>query len=142
MAATTVDSDNQLSVSLDNSGVDDNDSISSAETTNNYSHTSIMAIINSIYFKEVQTKSLFDYGFYTARQIYDDLSTHLPQLHDHVTFGASSKMIIDSNFGPRTSVRVNGKPVKGRHLYKIKDSATGNINETTSAFRQDLDNHG
>ncbi|ORE18676.1 hypothetical protein BCV71DRAFT_243302 [Rhizopus microsporus] len=130
LPATTVDSDNQLSVSLDNSGVDDNDSISSAETTNNYSHTSIMAIINSIYFKEVQTKSLFDYGFYTARQIYDDLSTHLPQLHDHATFGASSKMIIDSNFGPRTSVRVNGKPVKGRHLYKIKDILVGYVRKS------------
>ncbi|KAI9008466.1 hypothetical protein CLU79DRAFT_710834 [Phycomyces nitens] len=154
MEATGVNSDNQISISLDISGVDDNnkgknevnnddnDSISSAETSENYSRTSIMALTNSLYFKEVQTKSLFDYGFYTTRHIYDDLTTHLPRLHNLVTFGAFSKLITDANFGPRTSARVNGKPVKGRLLYKIKDIALGKINETTPAFRQELDNRG
>ncbi|KAL0097045.1 hypothetical protein J3Q64DRAFT_1045095 [Phycomyces blakesleeanus] len=59
-----------------------------------------------------------------------------------VTFGAFSKLITDANFGTKTSARVNGKHVKGRQLYKIKDSAKGNTNETTSAFRKELANRG
>ncbi|KAI8379530.1 uncharacterized protein BYT42DRAFT_330231 [Radiomyces spectabilis] len=122
--------------------IDDNESISSTETTENYSRTSLMTMLNSLYFKEVRTKGLFDYGFYTARQMYDDLTTHMPRLHEFVKFTAFSKWITDANFGPRTCVRLDDKPVKGRHLYKIKDSAAGKINETTSAFRQELENRG
>ncbi|KAL0095756.1 hypothetical protein F4703DRAFT_1086533 [Phycomyces blakesleeanus] len=78
----------------------------------------------------------------TEFPIYDDLKTHLPRLHKAVTFGAFSKLITDANFGTKTSARVNGKHVKGRQLYKIKDSAKGNTNETTSAFRKELANRG
>ncbi|KAI8968981.1 hypothetical protein BDF20DRAFT_838957 [Mycotypha africana] len=155
VTATNINNDNQLNVSLDIGGVADydnmgeetamiadNDSISSAEATENYSRSSIIAILKSLYYQNVQTKSLFDYGFHTTRQIYDDLTTHLPRLHSLVTFETFSKWITDAEFGPRVSARKNGKPVKGRQLYKVRESAAGVLTETSSALRQELNNRG
>ncbi|ORE12256.1 hypothetical protein BCV71DRAFT_282777, partial [Rhizopus microsporus] len=133
VAATAVN--NPQSNICNNKGENEVDNVNNDSASENYSRTSIMAIINSLYFKKVQAKSLFDYGFYTTRQIYDGLTTYLPRLHDRVTFGAFSKLITGANFRPKISTRMNDKPVNDRQLYKIKENAVGNINETTSAFR-------
>ncbi|CAO3703038.1 unnamed protein product [Rhizopus stolonifer] len=52
------------------------------------------------------------------------------------------KLIKDKDFGERVSKRVEGKNIKGRMLYKLKDNAIGNLVESTSTFRTEINNDG
>lgn len=52
------------------------------------------------------------------------------------------KLIKGKDFGERVSKRVEGKIIKGRMLYKLKDNAVGNLVESASAFRKEINIDG
>ncbi|KAG0928826.1 hypothetical protein G6F57_013104 [Rhizopus arrhizus] len=94
------------------------------------------------FFKNTENKDLFDYVFYTTTDIYNNITKQLPRLPKFMNASKFGKLIKDKDFGKRVSKRVEGKNIKGRMLYKLKDNAIGNLVESTSAFRTEINNDG
>ncbi|KAI9471010.1 MAG: hypothetical protein EXX96DRAFT_586532 [Benjaminiella poitrasii] len=93
-----------------------------------------------MFFKNAENKDLFDYAFCTMTDIYNNITKQLPRPPEFLDTSKFGKLIKDKDFGERVSKRVEGKTIKGRMLYKLKDNAIGNLVETTSAFRTKINN--
>ncbi|KAG0738154.1 hypothetical protein G6F16_012388 [Rhizopus arrhizus] len=95
-----------------------------------------------MFFKNTENIDLFDCAFYTTTDIYNNITKQLPRLPKFMNASKFGKLIKDKDFGKRVSKRVEGKNIKGRMLYKLKDNAIGNLVESTSAFRTEINNDG
>ncbi|KAI9031025.1 hypothetical protein CLU79DRAFT_694733 [Phycomyces nitens] len=120
----------------------DHDSDSSADDSIVYNLQSLLSITRSMFFKNAENKNLFDYAFYTTTDVYNSITKQLPRLPKFMDVSKFGKLIKDKDFGERVSKRVEGKNIKGRMLYKLKDNAIGNLVEPTSAFRIEINNDG
>lgn len=138
--SNTVVSDNisDLSTNSNNNNNDNNDS--SADDSIVYNLQSLLSIAKSMFFKNAENKDLFDYDFCTTTDIYNNIIKQLPRLPKFITVSRFGKLIKDKDFGERVSKRVEGKIIKGRMLYKLKDNAIGNLVESTSAFCKEVNN--
>ncbi|KAG1501489.1 hypothetical protein G6F47_000764 [Rhizopus delemar] len=125
-----------------NNSDDSDDSDSSTGDSIVYNLQSLLSITKSMFFKNAENKDLFDYAFYTTTDIYNNITKQLPRLPKFMNASKFGKLIKDKDFGERVSKRVEGKNIKGRMLYKLKDNAIGNLVESTSAFRTEINNDG
>ncbi|KAI8391140.1 uncharacterized protein BYT42DRAFT_526494 [Radiomyces spectabilis] len=127
---------------LSNSNNDGEDSDDSTDGSTVYKLETLLHITKSIFFTDAENKELFDYGFYTTSDIYNAITKQLPRLHKFMNASKFGRLIKDNDFGERVSKRVDGKNLKGRMLYKIKDDAIGKLVESASAFRTEIKNVG
>lgn len=132
------DNISDLSTNSNNNNNDNNDS--SADDSIVYNLQSLLSIAKSMFFKNAENKDLFDYDFCTTTDIYNNIIKQLPRLPKFITVSRFGKLIKDKDFGERVSKRVEGKIIKGRMLYKLKDNAIGNLVESTSAFCKEVNN--
>ncbi|SAM02254.1 hypothetical protein [Absidia glauca] len=132
-------SDTTADINLDNSS-DDNESDSSTENSSTYSLQNLLAVTKSVFMKEAENKELFDFACYTTTDIYDSVKKQLPRLPEYAGVMKFGKLLKDQDFGPRMTIRVDGKTTKGRMLYKLRDSAIGNLMESAAAFRAEIAN--
>lgn len=95
-----------------------------------------------MFFKNTENIDLFDCAFYITTDIYNNITKQLPRLPKFMNASKFGKLIKDKDFGKRVSKRVEGKNIKGRMLYKLKGNAIGNLVESTSAFRTEINNDG
>ncbi|KAI8880903.1 hypothetical protein K501DRAFT_301408 [Backusella circina FSU 941] len=114
----------------------------SADDSIVYNLQSLLLITKSMFFKNAENEDLFDYAFYTTMDIYNNVTKQLPELPKFMNASKFGKLIKDKDFGERVSKRVEGKNIKGRMLYKLKDTAIGNLVESTSTFRTEINNNG
>ncbi|KAI9492215.1 hypothetical protein BDB00DRAFT_883568 [Zychaea mexicana] len=134
--SNTVVASDKFSDFSNNSNSNNSDaSDSSTDDSIVYNSESLLSIIKSMCFKNADNKEPFDYAFYTTTDIYNNVTKQLPRLPKFMN--ASNE-----DFGERISKRVEGNNIKGRMLYKLKDNAIGNLVESTSAFRTEINNDG
>ncbi|KAI9008954.1 hypothetical protein CLU79DRAFT_775994, partial [Phycomyces nitens] len=100
----------------------------------------LISVTKSMFFKNAENKDLFDYAFYTTTDIYNIITKQLPRLPKFINVARFGQLVKDKDFGERISKRVNGKKLKGRMLYKIKDSAIRSLMEATYVFRTEINN--
>ncbi|KAI8061808.1 uncharacterized protein B0P05DRAFT_599464 [Gilbertella persicaria] len=140
--SNVVASDNISGFNNNSKNDNSDDSDDSADDSIVYSLQSLLSITKSMFFKTAENKDIFDYAFYTTTDIYNNITKQLPQLPKFMDTTKFGKLIKDKDFGERVSKRVDGKNIKGRMLYKLKDNAIGNLVESTSAFRTEINNNG
>ncbi|KAI8971515.1 hypothetical protein BDF20DRAFT_995543 [Mycotypha africana] len=138
----TVASNESSDFNNDSNNNNNVDSDSSIDNSNVYSLQSILSITKSMFFKDAENEDLFDYAFYTTMDMYNNVAKQLPQLTKFMNGSKFGRLIKDEDFGKRISKRVEGKSIKGRILYKLKNNAIGSLVETTSAFRIEISNDG
>lgn len=105
-----------------NSNNNSDDSDGSTDDSTVYNLQTLLSITKSMFFKNAESKDLFDYAFYTTTDIYNNITEQLPVLK-FMKASKFGKLIKDKDFGKRISKRVDGKVIKGRMLYKLKDNA-------------------
>ncbi|KAI7863856.1 hypothetical protein BDF14DRAFT_1884826 [Spinellus fusiger] len=140
--SNTVASDKISDFSNNSNNNNSDDSDSSTDDSIVYNLQSLLSITKSMFFKNAKNKDLFDYGFYTTTDIYNNITKQLPRLPKFMNASKFGKLIKDKDFGERVSKRVKRNNIKGRMLYKLKDNAIGNLVESTSAFRTEINNNG
>ncbi|KAL0082441.1 hypothetical protein J3Q64DRAFT_1720554 [Phycomyces blakesleeanus] len=115
--SNTVTSD-RISDLINNSNKNNgDDSDSSTDDSIDYNTRSLLSTTKSMFFKNVKNKDLFDYGFYTTTDIYNNITKKMPRLPKVITVSKFGKIIKDKDFGKRFSKCVGQKSVKGRMLY-------------------------
>ncbi|KAG1079064.1 hypothetical protein G6F42_023945 [Rhizopus arrhizus] len=125
--SNTAVSDNISDLSTNSNNNNNDDSDSSADYSIVCNLQSLLSIAKSMFFKNAENKDLFDYDFYATTDIYNNIIKQLPRLPEFITVSRFGKLIKDKDFGERVSKRVEGKIIKGRMLYKLKDNAIGNL---------------
>ncbi|CEP17673.1 hypothetical protein [Parasitella parasitica] len=110
----------------------------SSKSNNNHSDSSDSSADDSIVYN---LQNLFGYAFYTTTDIYNNINKQLPRLPKFMKASKFGKLIKDKDFGERIAKRAEGKTIKGRMLYKLKDNAIGNLMESISAFRTEINSN-
>ncbi|RCH81657.1 hypothetical protein CU098_003569 [Rhizopus stolonifer] len=87
-----------------------------------------MCILRSMFFKDAENKDLFNY----VTDIYNNIIKQLPRLPKFMNASKLDEIIKDKDLDERVSKRVEGKNIKGRMLYKLKDNTIGNLRGDTS----------
>ncbi|KAG1448635.1 hypothetical protein G6F56_008887 [Rhizopus delemar] len=81
-----------------------------------------------MFFKDAENKDLFNY----VTDIYNNIIKQLPRLPKFMNASKLDEIIKDKDLDERVSKRVEGKNIKGRMLYKLKDNTIGNLVKSTT----------
>ncbi|SAM03841.1 hypothetical protein [Absidia glauca] len=96
----------------------------------------LLSRVPSLHMEVINTE-LFVFDHYTCKEIFEVVTKVLPQLQQHMPLSVFGGLVKNCGLGKERIKRLNGRPIRGRPIYRLIDSCATQLVEQDSHFRDE-----